>query len=221
MHLKNPTSRAKDNLILSNSWKDQSVFQGLIAGVLLNFLLLISLLLPVTSVKAMPVITNTATANFTINGNTLNLSDSVQFTKDTVVTPTDNINLIKTANTSSATIGNSITYSLTLQNPNPRVLTNVVIQDSLPTGLNYIANSAKLNNVVISTSQISSSPASLILNIGDMPANSSWILSYRTNISAATPIGNAINKVIAITDTVTSTQAQANVLLMLLLLSFL
>jgi len=161
----------------------------------------------------MPIITNTASANYTINGVNLNLSDSAQFTRDTVVTPTDDIKLRKKASTSSATIGNKITYILTIENPNPRVLSNVIIQDTLPTGLNYINNTAKLNATDIDSNQIITFSNMLSINIGDIPAFTTWNISYQVNISSVTTIGNNINKAIAIADTVTSSQAQANVVI--------
>ncbi|WP_299873760.1 hypothetical protein [uncultured Cocleimonas sp.] len=205
------TSLITGNIKLPKYWKNHCVFQGLIARILFTFILILSFTAPSVSLEAMPIITNTATANYTVNGNNLNLSDSVQFTKDTVVTPTDNINLSKTVNTSSAVIGSTLTYTLTVQNPNPRILTNVIIQDNLPTGLIYIANSARLNNVAVNASQISSNTGSLVINLGDIPANTNWSVSYKTNVSTATPTGNATNKAIAISDTVTSSQAQSNV----------
>ena len=209
----NLTVDTKDNYKLSDCWENHSVFQGIFTRVLFQFLLLVSMILTTYTVEAMPIITNTATANFTINGNNIILSDSEQFTKDTVVIPTDSINLIKSASTSSAAIGETITYILTLQNPNPRVLNNVSIQDSLPAGLTYIANSAQLNGTVINTSQISSSGNTLLINMGSFPANFTWNISYQTNISETTPIGNAVNTAIASSDTATSSPAQASVII--------
>ena len=207
----NPKSQKIDNFKLSKTLKNSSVFNSHFVYILFKLILLICLFIPAATVTAMPVITNTATANYTINGVNLNLSDSAQFTRDTVVTPTDNISLTKSANTSTTSIGNNITYNLTVANPNPRVLTNVIIQDNLPTGLTYVPNTAKLNAADINSNQITSAASSLSINIGDIPANTSWNISYQVHVSASTPIGNATNKAIAVADTVTSTQAQANV----------
>ncbi len=211
MYSLNHKLHVKDNKQLSRTLKNRDIFQHAFVRVLFQFILLMNILIPVASVTAMPIITNTATANYTINGVNLNINDSAQFTRDTVVTPTDTINLLKRANTSSVNVGNNITYTLTLDNPNPRILTNVVIQDNLPTGLNYVINSARLNNTNIASNQINNTGNVLSLNIGDIPANTTWNISYQTNVSSNTPIGNTINKAIAITDTVTSSQAQATV----------
>jgi len=205
-----PTSLLKGKYNLPKMMKND-VFQNAFVSILFQLMLIVSILTP-TTLFAMPVITNTATANYSINGVNLNLSDSAQFTRDTVVTPNDDINLSKSVNTTSAVIGNTITYTLNVANPNPRILTNVSIQDNLPNGLNYVINSARLNNVGIDATDITSNLNSLVISIGDIPADTNWNITYQANISATTPIGNAINTAVAISDTVTSTQAQASVL---------
>ena len=213
MILNNPTSQAKGNCKLAYGWKNHSVFQGLFARIVFQFLLLISMIMPVLSVEAMPVITNTATVNFTINGNNLNLTDSVQFTKDTVVVPTDTIELEKNSNVATAIIGDDISYNLTVTNPNPRPLTNVIIKDNLPTGFIYQTNSAKINNIVINSNDINILNNDITLNLGTVPANTVLNITYQTSISTNTPEGNATNKAIADSDTATSLQVQSNVVI--------
>ena len=96
-----------------------------------------------------------------------------------------------------------------MNNPNPRTLSNVSIQDILPTGFNYTANTAKLNNVDINATQITITASNLNISLGNMPANTSWIVKYQVAVTSGAPIGNAINKAIATSDTATSTQSQA------------
>lgn len=154
------------------------------------------------------IITNTATANFSINGSAQQLSDSIQFTKDTVVTPTDEITLDKQANTGSVEIGELITYTLTIQNPNSSVLENLVVQDILPSGLSYVTGTAKLNSGVIPNSGVLYSGNLLKLSLGSIPANSAWIVNYQ--LQALTE-GVKLNKATVSSDTATSEISQASV----------
>ena len=212
MNLKSLKFQNKSTLLFIEE-KNFTFFQGIIGHVIFQLIFLISLFITMSAVEAAPIITNTATANFTINGNNLNLSDSVQFTKDTVVVPTDTIELTKAANVSTELVGNNIVYTLVVKNPNPRPLTNVIIQDELPTGLVYQQNSAKLNNGTISSSEISYSGNTLSINLGTLPAETSFNVTYTINISESTPEGNAINRAVVSSDTATSPQAQTNVVI--------
>ena len=154
------------------------------------------------------VITNTATVNFSIFNNSQQLSDSVQFTKDTVVTPPDEITLSKQADTSNVEVGDLISYTLTVNNPNTTSLTNLVIQDILPPGVSYILNSAKLNNISIAAANINYSANLLNISLGDIPPNSSWSVNYK--LKALTQ-GFKLNKATVSSDTATSQIAQAAV----------
>ena len=158
---------------------------------------------------AATLITNTATANYSIGGIPNQVSHSVQFTKDTVVTPTDIITLSKQASASSVEIGDLITYTLSIQNPNSTALNNLVLDDVVPTGLTYSAGTAKLNNIAIPNPNILYSGNLLKLTLGNIPANSTWIVSYQ--LEAITE-GVKLNKATARTDTATSQIAQASTL---------
>lgn len=196
--------------LLSKVGLNTKLTQGLFVRLLFQFFLLIGLAVS-QSAFAAPVITNTATANYTINGNSLNLTDSVQFTKDTVVVPTDTIELVKSSNLSSALIGDTISYTLTVKNPNPRILNNVNIEDTLPLGLSYQSGTAKINNVTLNSSDVSISSNIVNFTIGDIQANTNLSLTYQAIIGTNTPEGNVINKAVVSSDTATSPLAQANV----------
>ena len=187
-----------------------SLFQGSFVHSIFS-ILLICFFFSLTSVEAAPIITNTATANFTIYGNDLSVTDKVQFTKDTVVAPTDIITLEKSANVSSAVIGDTITYTLSVINPNTRSLSNVVIRDVLPSGFIYVNNSAQLNTLALSSSAVSLVGNILEIELGTIAPNSNVNVTYQTNVSAATPIGIASNRASVSSDTATSSQVQANV----------
>jgi|GEM_PF-5705132 len=81
--------------ILSNTLKKHNVFLGKSMSLFIKVLTLFYLISLSTLSNAESVITNTATANYSINGNVLSITDSVQFTKDTVVVPAEVTPLIK------------------------------------------------------------------------------------------------------------------------------
>jgi len=158
---------------------------------------------------AAPIITNTATVNFSIEGTAQTLTDSVQFTKDAVVLPSDTIVLEKQASPVTLFVGEVVTYTLVVTNPNNHVLNNIVIQDTLPAGLVYQTGSSTLNTANINHTNINLVGSLLSITLGTMPANSTWKVSYKAVPNIA---GNAlVNNAIVISDTATSSQAQASV----------
>ncbi len=191
--------------------QDYNLFQSMLVRIFISFMLLLGLAAHPLVAEANTTITNTATANYSINGIATNLSDSVQFTKDTVVIPPDVITLQKQTDSSTATVDDLITYTLLVNNPNSGTLSNVRIEDTLPTGLIYQTGTAKLNNVLLNTSQVSNSGNNLVIDLANIPANTVWTVSYQVNVTTAAPVGNAINRATVISDTATSTQAQASV----------
>ncbi len=197
--------------LLKHIGQNLDFFQCTLVRILISFVLLISTVTFPTNVEANTIITNTANANFSINGTALSLSDSIQFTKDTVVIPPDVITLQKQADINTATVGDTITYSLLVNNPNPGILNNVSIEDALPTGLVYKAGTAKLNNADINASQVSYTGTDLVINLGNIPANTLWTVTYQVTVTASAPVGTAINRATVKSDTATSTQSQVAV----------
>lgn len=163
------------------------------------------------AVYAETIITNTATANFSINGTNQQLSDSTQFTKDEIVTPPDSITLEKLSSSSNAEIGDTVDFTIRVENPNDHELTNVNITDTLPTGLLYKDLSARLNNNLLNASNVTYSSNDLQLTLGNIPANSIWSVDYKVTVSSTTPAGSAINQARVISDTAVSTVSQATV----------
>ncbi len=144
-----------------------------------------------SSVYADTIITNSATVNFSINGTPQSLSDSVQFTKDTVVTPSDTITLSKQVTPSNAYVGDIVTYTLQVSNPNNNSLNNILIQDTFSTSLHYVAGSAKLNNTAINTNQVNYAGNLLTVSIGSMPANTTWTIKYHATANTTGSLNNS------------------------------
>ncbi len=202
------------NVLKSLDWKTKWFSKGVsYAHYIIALCLTLTVIMQTNSVNANPIITNTATANFSINGSPSTLTDSVQFTKDTVVRPPDILTIQKQANVTTAEIGDLITYTVQVNNSNLNVLTNVSITDILPLGLNYQTNTAKINNNAVSNSQINLSGNNLTIDLGNIPANTNWSISYDVLVSNSAPLGNSLNRVTATSDTATSNESQAQVLI--------
>ncbi|HIQ14359.1 MAG TPA: DUF11 domain-containing protein, partial [Leucothrix sp.] len=161
-----------------------------------------------TNTYADTLITNTATANFSINGTAKTLSDSVQLTKNVVVTPTDEITLQKRADVSNAHPGDTITYTLNVGNPNSSTLNNVVIQDTLPPGISFQSGTVTLNNTLINNNKVQLSGNQLSITIGTIPAKSNWTIAYKVK---ATTVGTHINQAYALSDSANSEKAIATI----------
>lgn len=150
------------------------------------------------------IITNTATANFSINGTSKTLSDSVQLTKNTIVAPSDEITLQKRASVLNTHIEDTITYTLNVGNPNSSTLNNVVIQDTLPPGISFQAGTITLNSSPINSNQAQLSGNQLSITLGTIPAESNWVITYKAK---ATLIGTHTNQAFALSDTANSEKA--------------
>ena len=82
--------------------------------------------------------------------------------KATVTLLNDSINIDKKADTTSANIGDIVTYTVTLNSSAERNLNNLIIKDTLPKGFIYQPGTAKLNQQAIAASNISSTGNTLI-----------------------------------------------------------
>ncbi|MEB8434205.1 hypothetical protein OO007_18355 [Cocleimonas sp. KMM 6892] len=207
-HISNIASSFKRKL-QRNRITSKSSLGSSVGTIFSIFLLLISITFH-SSATAETLITNTATANYSINGIDKNKSSSVQFTTDNIVVATG-ITLQKKSNISRAIVGQIIDYSLIVTNNANAIQANLSIEDLLPTGLEYQQASAKLNNSSINTSDISLNDNDITFSLGDMPANAVWTITYKAKVTTTAPLGSAINQAIASSDTTESSPAQATV----------
>jgi len=152
-------------------------------------------------------ITNTATANYSIAGTPNQSSSSVQFVKEATVS--NQLTVVKQANKFTALKGDLINYTLVVRNAS--AIQNLVVKDSLPTGLSYVVGSIKLNNISIPNNQITYVGNHLDISLGDQVTNSVLIINYDALVDASAPFGVAINSVIATSDSQNSLQSQASV----------
>jgi len=191
------------------SWKAESFFQKLLVRGLFCLLFLITVITQSTIAYA-ETITNTASVSYSINGTQNSQSDSAQFNTDT--NPgTGLLKLQKLANVNSAIVGQNIVYTLLISNTGNANQNNLKIIDILPTGLVYLSGSATLNNLAINNNQITTNSNQLNIDLGNMPANTSWNVKYQLSVSASAPLGQARNQASVISDTDSSSASLASV----------
>lgn len=131
-----------------------------------------------------------------------------------VIDPVGTLNLSKTADKKSASIGDVISYEITLRNSSiDKPLNDIKIQDTLPIGLRYQNGTALLNGAVLPESAIRIQGRSLTFTLGNMPSNvdSGWVLRYKTKIGINTAIADITNRAQAFSQNDTSNIAKARV----------
>ncbi|HEV2913806.1 MAG TPA: lamin tail domain-containing protein, partial [Pyrinomonadaceae bacterium] len=96
-------------------------------------------------------LSNTATADAaTFDGTTSNNTDTETTTVDVPPPPTANLSLLKEVNNEHPSVGQNVTFTISLFNTGPDSATGVEVTDKLPTGLDYVSHSASqgtYNNV--------------------------------------------------------------------------
>ena len=83
---------------------------------------------PITANMAGTTITNTATATWTEYPGTVTIPNSTIYVKEA------NVAITQTTSTSPVNVGNTVTYTVTAKNNGPDTATNIVIDDTIPTG---------------------------------------------------------------------------------------
>ncbi|HEV2333227.1 MAG TPA: OmpA family protein [Gammaproteobacteria bacterium] len=121
--------------------------------------------------------------------------------------------LQKTVSTATASVGDIIQYSLTLQNVSTTLAAEgVQVVDVLPQGLRYVKGSARLASGATAAVSISPTGQQLTITAGSVPAKGTQTVEYAVEITAATPLTTVINTAQAFEDGVAvSNQATAGV----------
>ncbi|HET7396410.1 MAG TPA: OmpA family protein [Gammaproteobacteria bacterium] len=102
----------------------------------------------------------------------------------------------KTASVSTASVGDMIQFNLVAQNTSTTLAAqDVYLLDTLPQGFRYVKGSARLGTVKLADPVISPDGQQLKFTIGAIDKSSQVQLSYVVEVSAATPLGTAINSV--------------------------
>ena len=105
----------------------------------------------------------------------------------------------KTSLSNDAAIGDFVRYQVAVENTEALASSiGVVVTDVLPIGFRYQSGSARLNGVLVADPVITADGRTLEFAIGDIAAGTIVNLTYVTEVTSGTPLGNAINSASAI-----------------------
>jgi uncharacterized repeat protein (TIGR01451 family) len=108
--------------------------------------------------------------------------------------PMDSNNLLlkvkKDANKKNVSIGDIVTYTVTIQNPTSSDVTNVYLEDVIPAGFKYLSGKAILDNTAISDP---TGNRPLTFNIGTVTAGQTRTLKYQLVVGSGVTFGNYEN----------------------------
>lgn len=102
------------------------------------------------------------------------------------------LSAVKTANTAFANIGDTITYTVLIQNSGNTNATNVNFSDLIPAGTTFVENSFSVNGSIIPGANPNNG-----VNIGTVSTNSSLTVTFQV-IVTSTPPSNPITNVASI-----------------------
>ncbi|MED0952815.1 cell surface protein [Bacillus mobilis] len=102
------------------------------------------------------------------------------------------LSAVKTANTAFANIGDTITYTVLIQNSGNTNATNLNFSDLIPAGTTFVENSFSVNGSIIPGANPNNG-----VNIGTVSTNSSLTVTFQV-IVASTPPSNPITNVASI-----------------------
>lgn len=125
-------------------------------------------------------LTNNALVNYEYTVNP-NQSPAVGSTvTNTTVTPIIDATLVinKSASTTFATIGDTITFTSAVTNNGNTTANNIIFTDTIPNGTTFIPNSFKINGVTVPNANPQNG-----INIGNLNSNASATLSFQVNIT--------------------------------------
>ncbi|MDP2930347.1 MAG: SdrD B-like domain-containing protein [bacterium] len=100
----------------------------------------------------------------------------------------------KDANKKNVTVGDIVTYTVTIQNPTSSDVTNVYLEDKIPAGFKYISGKAILDNIAISDP---TGDRPLTFNIGTVTAGQTRTLKYQLVVGSGVSFGNYENTAFA------------------------
>ena len=104
------------------------------------------------------------------------------------------LGLTKSADKTTATIGEQVRYTLKFSNTSQAEFVTLNIRDTLPVGVRYIAGSARLNEQELDKNKVIESGRSLVFNLKNMPQGEHWQVEYLAKITAGVNIGKITNE---------------------------
>jgi uncharacterized repeat protein (TIGR01451 family) len=137
----------------------------------------VTFLTSVQSLPSPPVLSDQGSSSYTYqlpSGRSLAGSSVSNTVSIPVSAP--NLTLLKSANLSSAAVGEYITYTVTVSNPSGVPINNIVLSDPVPAGGAFVAGTVTVNG----TPQPSANPAAGIA-LGTLAAGASAIVTFQVN----------------------------------------
>lgn len=116
---------------------------------------------------------------------------------DIPLDPNSELIVRKQSTETQAAIGDFVGYTLSLENA-ANVSAPVRLQDTLPQGFRYVAGSAQLNGAPADDPAISDDGRILTFTGGLLAAGAHAEISYLTTIGPGTRLGEAVNRVVAV-----------------------
>ncbi len=119
---------------------------------------------------------------------------------DVPLDPNGELIVRKRASDAQAAVGDFIGYTIDLENTG-NVPAPFALQDTLPTGLRYVAGSARFEGAEFADPNIGSNGRDLTFTGGLVLPGTTVQLTYLTTVGPGTPLGEAVNQVVAINGT--------------------
>ncbi len=116
----------------------------------------------------------------------------------------------KTANKTTAEVGDFVDYSVKLNNVTAVALPGTVVNDSLPAGFAYVRGSARLDGAPLADPLGGTGP-SLQFALGNVAVDAKPVLSYRLRLGAGSQSGNGVNTAQAVSGSQKSNRSSARV----------
>ncbi|PGW31322.1 hypothetical protein COE04_26620 [Bacillus cereus] len=99
------------------------------------------------------------------------------------------LNVMKSVNTPQAGIGDTLTYTILIQNTGTVPATNIIFQDPIPSGATFIANSVTINGVV----QQGANPM-IGFSVPNIPVGQTATITFQVTVTSVPSGGNIRNQ---------------------------
>ncbi|MEM6555519.1 MAG: hypothetical protein AAF642_06580 [Pseudomonadota bacterium] len=116
---------------------------------------------------------------------------------DIPLDPNGDLVVRKRASDPQAAIGDFIGYTIDLENSGS-VPAPFTLRDTLPTGIRYVAGSARLNGVLFEDPEVAPDGLNLTFSGGLVLPDETVQLTYLTAVGPGTPLGEAVNRAVVI-----------------------
>ncbi|MES2945069.1 MAG: SdrD B-like domain-containing protein, partial [Pseudomonadota bacterium] len=97
-----------------------------------------------------------------------------------------------------AEVADSVRYTIRMRNTTGNSIASVSLEDLLPAGFRYIPGTSRLNNVALADPAGGIGRALTFGNIGTIPANTTFELSYYVRLGVGSQQGDGINRATAV-----------------------